>query len=139
MNRLEQIRVALDKPIVRNIRGADVEFTALPVTDLPEFYEIADGSRKNNNELTKEGLRTAVKLIIKMVEQAFPIEPGTKKEDYDEIITQYVMQNWMELLNVLMELHSPKTVEDKRLGDSLKDLKEKQNEAGPDKVETQVG
>lgn len=103
MNSIEQLKVALGEPLKRNLGGQDFEFYPLDVTSLPDFFELsARMSGKEETEfLKKENAEILVNLILKMLRNSFP------KDTPEELLGQFAMKHFVDLQQILVELHSP--------------------------------
>ena len=133
MNSVEQMKAALGEPLKRTLGGTEMEFLPLPVTDLPEFYEIAQEMKGGADSISKVAMEKIVKLIVKMVKQT--------TDAPDDIIAKFCMKHFYELQEILTELHMPDATDVKK-NERLNSIRErfKKNEAvvtGQDKEQSQ--
>ena len=102
MNNTEKIKLALGEPLKKTIGGQELEFYPLDVTSMPDFFDLsAKISGKDETEiLKKENAELLVNLIMKMLKQSM-------KDVSEELLGQFAMKHFMELQQILVELHSP--------------------------------
>ena len=103
MNSIEQMKLALGEPLKRKLGEWEFEFHLLDVTSMPDFFELsARISGKDETAILKrENAELLVSLILKMLKNSFP------KDTPEELLGQFAMKYFMELQEILIELHSP--------------------------------
>ena len=103
INTIEQIKTALGEPLKRKLGETEFEFYPLDVTSMPDFFELSSRiSGKDETEILKrENAELIVNLILKMLKISFP------KDTPDELLGQFAMKHFMELQEILIEIHSP--------------------------------
>ena len=103
MNSIDQLRVALGEPLKRKLGEQEFEFYPLDVTSMPDFFDLsARISGKDKTEIMKrENAEILINLILKMLKQSFP------KDTPEELLGQFAMKYFIQLQEILIELHSP--------------------------------
>ena len=102
MNTLEQLKTAIGEPLKRKLGDVEFEFYPLSVVDLPDLFELA-GKIQNKEEeiLKKENAKILFELILKMCKGSF------NKDIQEDMLDKFVTKNFMELAEILIELHTP--------------------------------
>ena len=102
MNSIEQLKVALGEPLKRKIGEQEFEFYPLSIIYLQDLFELAGKIQGKKEEiLKKENAQILFNLLLKMCENSFPKD--TPKDVLDRFVTKF----FMELSEILIELHNP--------------------------------
>ena len=125
MNSSEKLRLALGDSIKRTIGGQEFEFEPLDVTYLGDIWAVAKKVQSNPDNLSKEDVKSMLDVLVAFVKNTFP-------EGTDEtLIRKFCGKYFVELQNVMLEIHSSTTVVDDSNQKNINTLRQRFQNAKP--------
>lgn len=140
MEALEIMKRHLGKPRAMKLKNPDgtedeLEIKPLPMDAFPEFWTVLEkmssidisGSKEDSRKLfksmDKEGVQALSDLLVKMLENSYPMEEGADEKEYKSIIKNFIVNNYFELMGVLFETNMPAPTNDTRIKKRLREIK----------------
>ena len=130
LNTKEKLKVALGEPLRKKIGGQEFEFYPLDVTYLPDFFELYGKLEGKTDEVSvgkifgdRANSKIIVDLIVAMVKESMP------KDTDEKLINQFCMKYFVELQEILVDLHKPSDSVDQIKLDRLKEIRERKAKA----------